>query len=257
MATFSNANYSGPFSSKYEEAEALSGERGNQAAYMASQAAHSRGLTGRGRTDTSRFGTNRDVFGNDQFATAQANPLNYAMSPPQPALQGGQQVPMGGAFSAPRKVPMSSSGSGGFLPGVFGSGNPQARPANQTGIGRFFNDLTSAYRGSRADMGMGIGNLLSGGAFSSDPSRKMQGLLNMGYSPSAASDYIQRTQNTLDQQKLQRALYGGDREGGGGDFAIEEVDIDPIEEDEDDDRPPIFIAPIRRGSGGIVSLRRR
>ena len=245
-----SSNYSGPFESLYDEMEALSGERGNQAAHMASQAAHSRGLTEKGMTDTSRFGTNRDVFGNDQFERPEANPLNYAMMGPRPNTPSAETMRGRG-----RMARNMQQGSGGFFPALFGSGNPQARPANQTGIGRFFNDLTSAYRGSRADMGMGIGNLLSGGAFSSDPNRKMQGLLNMGYSPSAASNYIQRTQNTLNQQKLQRALYGDDREGGGGDFAIEEVDID--EEEEDDDRPPIFIAPIRRGSGGIVSLRRR
>lgn len=255
MATFSNANYSGPFSSKYEEAEALSGERGNQAQMMAAQAAHSRGLTGKGMTDTSRFGTNRDIFGKDQFETPAANPLNYAMrfaNRPQTSY-----MQSSGAQMAANQFRPEMQGSSGFLPTVFGSGNPQARPANQTGIGRFFNDLTSAYRGSRADLGMGIGNLLSGGAFSSDPSRKMEGLISMGYSPSAAADYIQRTQNTTDQQKLQRALYGDDRGAGGDDSAIEEIDMDPIEEDEDDDRPPIFIAPIQMGRGGIVSLRRR
>lgn len=72
MATFSNADYAGPFSSKYEEDEALQGNRGNRAAHTAAQAVHSRGLrnidiANRPRdnkrtpqTDTSIYGTNEN-----------------------------------------------------------------------------------------------------------------------------------------------------------------------------------------------------
>tara|TARA_R100001126_G_scaffold102451_2_gene86665 strand:- start:2059 stop:2817 length:759 start_codon:yes stop_codon:yes gene_type:complete len=252
MVTFSNADYSGPFESRYEEHEALSGERGNQAQTMAAQAQHSRGLTGKGMTDTSRFGTNRDLFGNDQFTTAQANPLNYAMMgrPPNPP----SAATMRGRGRMARNM---QQGSGGFLPALLGSGNPMARSVSQSGIGQFLSDIGGAYRDGRASLGMGIANLLSGGAFTDDYGTKMQGLMDMGYSQSAADNYIQGTQQNIQRRRLQDALYGPDGGPGiGGSSSPMPIEA-PIEEDEEEDDDPIFIAPIGMAQGGLMSLRRR
>lgn len=187
MATFSNKDYSGPFSSKYEEDEALSGNRGNQARHMATQARHSQGLTGSGRIDTSAFGRNRDVFGNDQYEKATDNPLNSLIrfaNRPQTN------------FSQSSGAQMATNQ---FRPEML----EEQAPANptQSGLGSFLNRFGQ-------DVQMGLSNILSGGAFQNDPNEQINRLVERGYSLSDAADFVNSTQRTMEQNNIQRALYG-------------------------------------------------
>jgi len=168
MATFSNEDYSGPFSSKYEEDQALAGNRGNQARHMATQARHSQGLTGSGRIDTSAFGRNRDVFGNDQYEKATDNPINSLIR----------------FANRPEML-------------------EEQAPANptQSGLGSFLNRFGQ-------DVQMGLSNILSGGAFQNDPNEQINRLVERGYSLSDAADFVNSTQRTMEQNKIQRTLYG-------------------------------------------------
>jgi hypothetical protein len=256
IGNMSASSYSGPFESLYEEHEALQGNRGNQAAHMAAQAGHSRGLMAKGMTDTSAFGTSRDLLGNDRYETAAQNPLNPNFQAPAPQQTAREAAIMSRGMG---------QGSGGILPSVFGSGAQRSGSTNQSGIGQFFSDVGNAYRNARSDLGMGIGNLLSGGAFTDDYDTKLQGLVNMGYSAAEADDYIRRTRETAERQNRQEALYGyGPDRGPGIDTSQPVGDVgvlDPEGPEQPEDPitriPAIHIAPIRMAQGGLMSLRRR
>lgn len=282
MTTFGNAStYTGPFKSLYEEHEAMQGNRGNQASHMAAQAQHSRGLQEKGLQDTSAFGTSRDILGNDRYETATQNPLNYAMqfaNRPQTSYTQSSGAQMAANQFRPEMLTQQGMrGSGGFLPFMSGgSGYMGASPRAKSGIGQFFTDISDAYRRGKQDLGMGVANLFSGGAFSNDVDRKVQGLKDFGYSDAAARDYVQRTQQQAQRQQLNDALYGmGSNTGPGIDTSRPDagsiMPVDPVEPDEPDDGP-IHIAPVPvprlpkrifyeepmpMAQGGLMSLRRR
>ncbi|MEK9768169.1 MAG: hypothetical protein VW683_04520 [Betaproteobacteria bacterium] len=210
MATFSNADYAGPFSSKYEEDEALQGNRGNQAAHAAAQAVHSRGLrnidiANRPRdnkrtpqTDTSIYGTNENPImrmlgmkNAAQYPDPTKNPMyNYRMQP--------RQTPSLAEIGPPRQRGMA--GSGGFFPMLAGVGPD----GTATGIQQMGNN----FAGQREAFGMGLGNLASGGAFTSDPNVKIQKFMDQGFSPDQAQRYVQATENTAARLKQDQFLYG-------------------------------------------------
>ena len=202
-----SSNYSGPFESLYDEMEALSGERGNQAAHMASQAAHSRGLRDKGLRDTSFFGTNRDVFGNDQFATAQENPFspatNYGRNPqpfsPSGAMGQGMEPP--GALGFPQQ-----GGGGGFFPSLAGSG-----PDSRASTGNPLKDLSNFRKSAQQDMAMAGANLFGGGAFTNNPQAKMQSFMDMGFSLADAEAAVNRDIQADAQRALTKQLYGDRR----------------------------------------------
>lgn len=286
MVAQTASTYTGPFESLYEEHEALQGNRGNQASHMAAQAVHSRGLQAKGLQDTSAFGTNKSIFGNNQYENPADNPLNYAMqfaNRPQTSYTQSSGAQMAANQFRPEMLTRQGmQGSGGFLPFMSGgSGYMGPSPKAKTGIGQFFTDLSDAYRQGRQTLGMGVANLFSGGAFSNDPETKVQGLKDFGYSDAAARDYVQGTQNQLQRQKLSDALYGGGSEFGPG-IDTSRVDTGsatmPINPPVDAPvapipRPrPIHIAPISvmdtpekivygepvpMAQGGLMSLRRR
>lgn len=262
MATFSNANYSGPFSSKYEEAEALSGERGNRAAYVASQAAHSRGLRGNPNTrDTSIFGTNRTIGGKynpalggiigDQYENPEDNPMYSKYKRPPRQL----------ATLTPAQK--SQAASGGFFPSLAGPGRDQ----NPQGV---MGGIMDARKGMQQDSAMGIANALGGGAFMSDlnpesPNKRIESLVNMGFSPTQARDYQRRTGQELADQRHQQFLYG-DRRNERGTQGTQETA--PTGEMVDPNYiPPHLRAlmaqqqagtpPVQMNMGGIMSLRPR
>lgn len=283
--TYSNDDYSGPFESQYEEHEALAGDRGSHARHMAAQAIHSRGLTAKGLPDTSAFGTNKSIFGN-QYEKPEDNPLNYAMrfaNRPQTSYTQSSGAQMAANQFRPEMLTRQGmQGSGGLLPFFSGgSGYMGASPKATTGIGQFFTDISDAYRQGRQTLGMGVANLFSGGAFSNDLETKVQGLKDFGYSDAAARNYVQGTQDQLQRRKLTEALYGSGSEFGPG---IDTSSVDtgsstmPINPPVDAPvapipRPrPIHIAPIRvmerpqkfvwgepvpMAQGGLMSLRRR
>lgn len=286
MVTFTSEPYTGPFESRYEEHEALQGNRGNQAAHMAAQAQHSRGLRAKGLQDTSAFGTNKSIFGNNQYEKPEDNPLNFAMrfaNRPQTNYTQSSGAQMAANQFRPEMLTQQGmQGSGGFLPFMSGgSGYMGASPKAKTGIGQFFTDISDAYRQGRQTLGMGIANLLSGGAFSDDLETKVQGLKDFGYSDAAARDYVQGTQNQLQRQKLSDALYGSGSEFGPGidtsrvDTGSSSMRTDPPVVDPVGSVPrprPIHIAPISvmntpekivygepvpMAQGGLMSLRRR
>ena len=209
MATFSNANYSGPFSSKYEEAEALSGERGPRAAYVAGQAQHSRGLRSNPNTrDTSIFGTNRTIGGKynpalggiigDQYENPKANPMysNYRSPPRQttgldyigPPSQRGQAA------------------SGGFFPSLAGPGPNQVPDPNDPSGFKMIPEggIMNARKGMQQDAAMGVANIIGN---PNDP----RSLVNMGFSPTQAQEYQRRTGQNLADQRHQQFLYGDRR----------------------------------------------
>ena len=202
-----SSNYSGPFESLYDEMEALSGERGNQAAHMASQAAHSRGLRDKGLRDTPFFGTNRDVFGNDQFATAQENPFspatNYGRNP-QPFSSPMQQGP----FAPNREVPLGVGYDqmGGMFPSLAGSG-----PDSRASTGNPLKDLSNFRKSAQQDMAMAGANLLGGGAFTNNPQAKMQSFMDMGFSLADAEAAVNRDIQADAQRALTKQLYGDRR----------------------------------------------
>jgi hypothetical protein len=274
--TFSNDDYSGPFESQYEEHEALAGNRGSQAAHMAAQAQHSRGLQARGLQDTSAFGTNRNIFGQDEHTTPAENPLNYAMqfaNRPQTSYTQSSGAQMAANQFRPEMLTQQGmQGSGGFLPFMSGgSGYMGASPRARTGIGQFFTDVSDAYRRGRQDLGMGVANLFSGGAFSNDVNKKVQGLKDFGFSDAAARDYVQRTQEQARRLRFENALYGDIKPGqnvGGGQPAISEEILNEMNNENVDaasnDAYSIYVAPNRLTSspvpmaqGGLMSLRRR
>jgi hypothetical protein len=223
MATFSNADYAGPFSSKYEEDEALQGNRGNRAAHTAAQAVHSRGLrnidiANRPRdnnrtpqTDTSIYGTNENPLmrmlnmpNAAQFADPRKNPMyNYRAQPQlyeyQAPSPGGIRVPLegGGTTLKPRSRPYPE---GGFFPSLAGPG--------PTGAPGFLGQMGDNYAGMREAAGMGIANIASGGAFSSDPNVKMRKFMEQGFSPEQAQDYINDTARTNARLAQERFVYG-------------------------------------------------
>jgi len=284
--TFSNDDYSGPFESQYEEHEALAGNRGSQAAHMAAQAQHSRGLRAKGLQDTSAFGTNKSIFGNNQYEKPEDNPLNYAMqfaNRPQTSYTQSSGAQMAANQFRPEMLTQQGmQRSGGFLPFMSGgSGYMGASPRAKTGIGQFFTDISDAYRRGRQDLGMGVANLFSGGAFSNDVDRKVQGLKDFGFSDAAARNYVQGTLDQLQRQKLSDALYGmGSNTGPGIDTSRPDtgsvmpvMPVDPVDpEDPNEGTGAIHIAPIRvpqpserivygepvpMAQGGLMSLRRR
>jgi hypothetical protein len=210
MATFSNADYAGPFSSKYEEDEALQGNRGNRAAHTAAQAVHSRGLrnidiANRPRdnkrtpqTDTSIYGTNENpvmrmlgMKNAARYTDPTKNPMyNYGMQP--------RQTPSLAEVGPPRQRGMA--GSGGFFPMLAGVGPD----GTATGIQQMGNN----FAGQREAFGMGLGNLASGGAFISDPNVKIQKFMDQGFSPDQAQRYVRGTENTAARLAQDEFLYG-------------------------------------------------
>ncbi len=283
MVAQTASTYTGPFESLYEEHEALQGNRGNQASHMAAQAQHSRGLQAKGLQDTSAFGTNKSIFGNNQYENPADNPLNYAMqfaNRPQTSYTQSSGAQMAANQFRPEMLTQQGmQGSGGFLPFMSGgSGYMGASPKAKTGIGQFFTDISDAYRRGKQDLGMGIANLFSGGAFSKDVDRKVQGLKDFGYSDAAARDYVQRTQQQAQRQQFTDALYGaGSNTGPGRDTSSPDtgsvMPVDPVDpEDPNEGTGAIHIAPIRvprpperivygepvpMAQGGLMSLRRR
>ena len=292
MVAQTASTYTGPFESLYEEHEAMQGNRGNQASHMATQAQHSRGLQAKGLQDTSSFGTNRNIFGRDEYTTPAENPLNVLMDFQGPAAAARMntsaqslQNPAYGA-SSPQRLPLMSMAAGNpsssMYPMLFGGSDLMGpSPRAKTGIGQFFTDISDAYRRGRQDLGMGVANLFSGGAFSNDVNRKVQGLKDFGYSDAAARDYVQRTQEQAQRQQFTDALYGmGSNTGPGMDTSrpdtgsVMPVDpVDPVDpEDPNEGTGAIHIAPIRvprpperivygepvpMAQGGLMSLRRR
>jgi len=210
MATFSNADYAGPFSSKYEEDEALQGNRGNRAAHTAAQAVHSRGLrnidiANRPRdnkrtpqTDTSIYGTNENpvmrmlgMKNAARYTDPTKNPMyNYGMQP--------RQTPSLAEVGPPRQRGMA--GSGGFFPMLAGVGPD----GTATGIQQMGNN----YAGMREAAGMGLANIASGGAFISDPNEKIQKFMDQGFSPDQAQRYVRGTENTAARLAQDEFLYG-------------------------------------------------
>jgi hypothetical protein len=220
MATFSNADYAGPFSSKYEEDEALQGNRGNRASHAAAQAVHSRGLrnidiANRPRdnnrtpqTDTSIYGTNENPImrmlgmkNAAQYSTPEGtlgynqalpqNPMyNYGMQP--------RQTPSLAEVGPPRQRGMA--GSGGFFPMLAGVGPD----GTATGIQQMGNN----FAGQREAFGMGLANIASGGVFTSDPNVKIQKFMDQGFSPDQAQRYVRGTENTAARLKQDEFLYG-------------------------------------------------
>ena len=283
MVAQTASTYTGPFESLYEEHEAMQGNRGNQASHMAAQAQHSRGLQAKGLQDTSAFGTNKDILGNNQYENPADNPLNYAMqfaNRPQTSYTQSSGAQMAANQFRPEMLTQQGmQGSGGFLPFMSGgSGYMGASPRAKTGIGQFFTDISDAYRRGKQDLGMGIANLFSGGAFSKDVDRKVQGLKDFGYSDAAARDYVQRTQEQARRQQFTDALYGaGSNTGPGRDTSSPDtgsvMPVDPVDpEDPNEGTGAIHIAPIRvprpperivygepvpMAQGGLMSLRRR
>jgi hypothetical protein len=285
MTTFGMkaSEYTGPFESLYEEHEAAAGNRGHQAEYMASQAQHSRGLRAKGLPDTSFFGTRRDLFGNDYYTTVAENPLNVLMDFQGPAAAArmetsAQSLPNMDPFygpSSPQGLPLMAqvqNPSSSKYPILFGGSDLiGSSPKAETGIGQFFTDLGNAYRRSRQDLGMGIANLFSGGAFSNDVNKKVQGLKDFGYSDAAARDYVQRTQEQARRLRFENALYGDNKPGqnvGGGQPAISEEILNETNNENVDaassDAYNLYVAPnllttspIQMAQGGLMSLRRR
>ena len=283
MVAQTASTYTGPFESLYEEHEALQGNRGNQASHMPAQAQHSRGLQAKGLQDTSAFGTNKDILGNNQYENPADNPLNYAMqfaNRPQTSYTQSSGAQMAANQFRPEMLTQQGmQGSGGFLPFMSGgSGLISSSPEAKTGIGQFFTDISDAYRRGKQDLGMGIANLFSGGAFSKDVDRKVQGLKDFGYSDAAARDYVQRTQQQAQRQQFTDALYGaGSNTGPGRDTSSPDtgsvMPVDPVDpEDPNEGTGAIHIAPIRvprpperivygepvpMAQGGLMSLRRR
>jgi len=277
MTTFGNAStYTGPFESLYEEHEAMQGNRGNQASHMAAQAQHSRGLQAKGLQDTSVFGTNKDILGNNQYENPADNPLNVLMDFQGPAAAAQMEAsalsledPAYGA-SSPQGLPLMSvaamNPSSSMYPSLFGGSDLiSSSPEAKTGIGQFFTDVSDAYRKGRQDLGMGVANLFSGGAFIDDMEAKIQRLKDFGYSDAAARDYVIRTQQQAQRQQLSGALYGMDSGTGPGiDTSKPAGDVgvlDPEGPEQPEDPitriPAIHIAPIRMAQGGLMSLRRR
>lgn len=220
MTTFSGptgmkaSEYSGPFESLYEEHEALQGNRGHRAAYVASQAQGSRSLREKGLPDNTIFGTSRDLFGRDRFETQDKNPksnyraytpqvYNYTEQfsfPAQAPSSGGIKVPLegGGTTLKPRSRPYPE---GGFFPSLAGPG-PKDNPQG------FIETMAQSGPGMREAFGMGLANIASGGAFSSDPNVKMRKFLEQGFSPQQAQDYINATERTNARLEQERFLYG-------------------------------------------------
>tara|TARA_Y100000114_G_scaffold121382_1_gene116546 strand:- start:2248 stop:3123 length:876 start_codon:yes stop_codon:yes gene_type:complete len=270
MATFSNANYSGPFSSKYEEAEALSGERGNRAAYMASQAAHSRGLRDKKLRDTSSFGTQGLPFGiggtkGERYAAPGEDPKNQnPFSPatnygrnPQPFSSPMQQGP----FAPNREVPLGVGYDqmGGMFPSLAGSG-----PDSRASTGNPLKDLSNFRKSAQQDMAMAGANLLGGGAFTNNPQAKMQSFIDMGFSLADAEAAVNRDIQADAQRALTKQLYG-DRRNERGTQGTQATA--PTEEADPNYIPPHLRAlmaqqqagtpPVQMNMGGIMSLRPR
>jgi len=283
MVAQTASTYTGPFESLYEEHEAMQGNRGNQASHMAAQAQHSRGLQAKGLKDTSAFGTNQNIFGKDQYTTPAKNPLNVLMDFQGPAAAArmetsAQSLPNMDPFygpSSPQGLPLMAqvqNPSSSMYPMLFGGSDLiGSSPKAETGIGQFFTDLGNAYRRSRQDLGMGIANLFSGGAFSNDVNKKVQGLKDFGYSDAAARDYVQRTQEQARRLRFENALYGDNKPGqnvGGGQPAISEEILNETNNENVDaasnDAYNLYVAPnllttspIQMAQGGLMSLRRR
>jgi hypothetical protein len=190
------SEYTGPFESLYEEHEAMQGNRGHRAEYIASQAQASRALRdlerqGRGPGDTTIFGTSRNIFGRDRFETQDKNPMsNYRMQP--------RQTPSLAQIGPPRQRGMA--GSGGFFPTLAGVGPD----GTATGIQQMGNN----FAGQREAFGMGLANIASGGAFTSDPNVKIQKFMDQGFSPDQAQRYVQATENTAARLAQDRFVYG-------------------------------------------------
>ena len=215
MATFSNADYAGPFSSKYEEDEALQGNRGNRAAHTAAQAVHSRGLrnidiANRPRdnkrtpqTDTSIYGTNENPImrmlgmkNAAQFTDPRENPMyNYGMQPKIPTS------PQINQMLADQAMGIGGAPTGGFFPSLAGPG-PKRNPQG------FIETMSQTTPGMREAFGMGLGNIASGGAFSKDPNVKMQKFIDQGFGADQAQRYLQDTAKTNARLEQERFLYG-------------------------------------------------
>ena len=257
------SEYSGPFSSRYEEHQALEGSSGNRAAHTAAQAAHSRGLREKGITDTSIYGTNENPImrmlgmkNAAQYSTPEGT-LGYNKALPQNSMYNygmqPRQTPSLAQIGPPRQRGMA--GSGGFFPTLAGVGPD----GTATGIQQMGNN----FAGQREAFGMGLANIASGGAFSKDPNVKIQKFIDQGFSPDQAQRYVQGTENTAARLKQDEFLYG-DRSNKSGTRATQET---VATEDPDPTTDPNYIPPHLRylmrqqqpvttmSMGGIMALR--
>ena len=225
MAAQKSSTYSGPFESLYEEHEAMQGNRGNRAAHTAAQAAHSRGLRqlesqGIGRGDTSIYGTNENPImrmmgmkNAAQYPDPTKNPMYSYRMQPDPKTYKTSMPPSARAME----------GKGGFFPSLAGPG--------PTGAPGFLGKMGDNYAGMREAAGMGIANIASGGAFSSDPNVKMQKFLEQGFSPNQAQNYLTNTARTNARLAQDQFLYGDRSNERGGTQATQATavtgEVDP------------------------------
>ena len=256
MTTFGMkaSEYSGPFESLYEEHEAMQGNRGNRASHTAAQAAHSRGLREKGLTDTSIYGTNENPImrmlnmpNAAQYPDPTKNPMYSYRMQPDPKTYKTSMPPSARAME----------GKGGFFPSLAGPG-PNRNPQG------FIETMSQTTPGMREAFGMGLANIASGGAFSSDPNVKMQKFLEQGFSPNQAQEYITGTARNNARLAQDQFLYGDRSNERGGTQATQATaatgEVDPTTD-------PNYIPPHLRylmeqqqpvttmSMGGIMALR--
>ena len=184
------------FNSLYEKMQALEGSSGNRAAHVAAQETHSKGLRAKGLPDTSIFGTNRDLFGRDRFETQDKNPMfNYRAQPKIPTS------PQINQMLADQAMGIGGAPTGGFFPSLAGPG----RNRNPRG---FIETMVQSGPGMREAFGMGLANIASGGAFSSDPNVKMTKFIEQGFGADQAQRYLQDTARTNARLEQDRFVYG-------------------------------------------------
>jgi len=241
------AEHGSAFDTLYDRMQALEGSSGNRASYVASQELHSRGLREKGLPDTSIFGTSRDIFGRDRFETQDKNPMyNYRMQPDPKTYK----------TSMPPSV-RTMEGKGGFFPSLAGPG-PKRNPQG------FIETMSQTTPGMREAFGMGLGNLASGGAFSSSPDVKMQKFMEQGFSPAQAQRYLDNTAETNARLAQDLFVYGDRINERGGTQATQATaatgEVDPTAD-------PNYIPPHLRylmeqqqpvttmSMGGIMALR--
>ena len=192
------AEHGSAFDTLYDRMQALEGSSGNRASYVASQELHSRGLREKGLPDTSIFGTNENPLmrmlnmpNAAQYPDPTKNPMyNYRMQPDPKTYK----------TSMPPSV-RTMEGKGGFFPSLAGPG-PKDNPQG------FIETMSQSGPGMREAFGMGLGNLASGGAFSSSPDVKMQKFMEQGFSPAQAQRYLDNTAETNARLAQDRFVYG-------------------------------------------------
>jgi hypothetical protein len=246
------AEHGSAFDTLYDRMQALEGSSGNRASYVASQELHSRGLREKGLPDTSIFGTSRDIFGRDRFETQDKNPMsNYRAQPKIPTS------PQINQMLADQAMGIGGAPTGGFFPSLAGPG-PKRNPQG------FIETMSQTTPGMREAFGMGLANIASGGAFSSDPNVKMQKFLEQGFGADQAQRYLQDTARTNARLAQDRFVYGDRINERGGTQATQATaatgEVDPTAD-------PNYIPPHLRylmeqqqpvttmSMGGIMALR--